>query len=109
MTKRLLSHDPIARTSTWHEYDWQSGKTYIEEVQDVKPFLERNKRLQRSGISEARKKATGWAHIASIPNTVIVKLKREQGIDVFNKDDLPKLEKLLQSSEWQYLRTIDKI
>lgn len=109
MSKRLIDYDASTRTATYHDYDWMTKKTYIETVQDVKPYLERNKLLARSGINEARAKATGWKHIASIPNTVIVKLKNEYNIDVFNNDDLPKLERLLMTSEWQYLRTVDRI
>ena len=42
---------------------------------------------------------------ATIPNNVIVKLKQEEGIDVFNKDDLKKLERLLdRNPEYKYLK-----
>jgi hypothetical protein len=47
-------------------------------------------------------------HIATIPNNVILQLKKDYGIDVFEKDDLPRLEKLLMSREFMYLRTVDK-
>lgn len=109
MAKRLLDYDPLTRTKTWHEYDHQSGKTHIQTEQDVSGYLKRNKALQSSGYDQAQSKRTGWKRIASIPNTVIMQIKKEHNIDVFNQDDLPKLEKLLQSNEFKYLRTVDRI
>jgi hypothetical protein len=107
--KRLIDIDPLTRTKTYHEYDHSSGVTSIETVQDIQPFLERNKRLQndtnfkRQGIKE------DWYHFATLPNVFILKLKKEFNLDVFNDDDLPKIEKLLKGSEYKYLRTVDKI
>ena len=109
MTKRLLENNLQTGEKTYHHYDWQSGKTFIEVVQDVKPYLERNKRLQNGDNNKGRGKKMDFMHIATIPNNVIVRLKEEHGVDVFNKDDLPKLERLLNSREFMYLRTVDKI
>lgn len=109
MTKRILDIDPLSRETTIHHYDDMEKKTYIEVVQDIEPFLERNKKLQLTPEYQARGKKQDFMHIATIPNNVIIILKEKHGVDVFNKDDLPKLEKLLQSSEFKYLRTVDRI
>jgi len=107
MAKRLLSYDPATRTRTWHDYDQSSGKTFILETQDVESFLKRNKTEQSMGWNDSNKQ--DYKKIGSIPNGVIMKWKTELGIDVFNKDHLPKVEKLLMSSEYKFLRTVDRI
>lgn len=104
MTRRLIDHNAFTGISTWHHYDHSTGKTHIESTQDVSKILDRNKRLQNDSSYSDRGRKNDMMHLATIPNNVIVKLKQENGIDVFNKDDLPKLEKLLQSSEYKYLR-----
>lgn len=103
MSRRLVSYDPFTKTQTWHYYDAATDQTHIEHVQDVQSILDRNKGAANSGINN--KKGDYW-HFATIPNSVILKLKKEKGIDVYNKDDLKKLEVLIQRDpEWRYLRT----
>ena len=107
MAKRLLSYDPVTKTHTWHDYDHSTKKTIIIESQDVESYLKKNKMEQSMGWNESNKQ--DYKKIASIPNSVIAKWKQELGLDVFNKDHLPKIEKLLQSSEYKYLRTCNRI
>lgn len=109
MSKRLVDYDPVTKTATYHDYDHLTGKTHIETVQDCKGILERNKALQNSGQTSRFKKKDDWYHYATVPNTVLYKFLTEYGLDWQNSDDLPKIEKLLQSSEYKYLRTVDKI
>jgi hypothetical protein len=104
MARRLIDHNAFTGISTWHHYDHSTGKTHIESTQDVSRIIERNKRLQNDSSYADRGRKNDMMHLATIPNNVIVKLKNEHGVDCFNKDDLPKLEKLLQSNEFKYLR-----
>ena len=67
---------------------------------DVEPILERNKALQNEGH-----RGGFWWRAASIPNVVIEKWLREDGIDVFNKDHWPAVRRRLNSSEYRWLRT----
>ena len=113
MEKRLLDYDPLTRTSVYHHYDDLTKETVIEEIQDVGHFLEVNKRTQThdvgggGGLNEYSRKGikAGWWHVATIPNSVIVKWKQDHGIDVFNKDHTPGIKRLLNDPEWRYLRT----
>lgn len=107
MSKRLMDYDPFTKTATYHDYDHSTGKTYIQQVQDCKDILERNKRKQNDSIHAGRK--DDWYHFASVPNQVIMEWKTKYNLDVFNEDDLPKIEKLLQSREYMYLRTVNRI
>lgn len=110
MSKRLLDYDPLTKTATYHDYDHSTGKTYIEQVQDVKHILDRNKRAQNNDLQRGRyAKKDDWYHFASIPNQVIIEFKQKYNLDVFNEDDLPKIEKLLQSRDYMYLRTVNRI
>jgi len=107
MSKRLVDYDPLTKTATYHDYDHGTGKTFIQQVQDCKHILERNKRKQNDSIHAGRK--DDWYHFASVPNQVIMEWKSKYNLDIFNEDDLPKIEKLLQSREYMYLRTVNRI
>jgi len=109
MKKRMLGMNPLTRTYEYHYYDHATKQTVIETVQDVQPIIERNKKLANDGSYAARGKKADHFHIATIPNNVIVDLKDNHGIDIWNKDDLKKLEKLLMSCEFRDLRTCAKI
>jgi hypothetical protein len=106
--KRLLSHDPVTRTTTYHHYDPSTNQTLIETVQDVKPILERNKRLanntdyKKSGIKK------DWYHFATVPNVILMELKTKYHLDFNRKEDLPKIEKVLQR-DYKRLLTVDRI
>lgn len=113
MRKRLLDYDPETATTTWHYYDDHTDETYIEEIQDVQPYLEINKALQNvgtggstRGVNEysSRGIKKEWWHVASIPNGVIAQWL-QKGINVYEKDHWPKVKQLLNSPEWRYLRT----
>jgi len=104
MSRRLIDHNAFTGISTWHHFDNGTGKTWIESTQDVSRIIERNKRLQNDSSYSDRGRKNDMLHLATIPNNVIMKIKQDHNIDVFNKDDLKKLEKLLQSSEYKYLR-----
>jgi hypothetical protein len=103
MNKKLIDYDPTTRTSTWHYYDHATGETHIETVQDTQNTIDINKAVANSGLNQ--KKGDMW-WFARIPNGVIMKLKKEHGLDIFNKDDLKKVETLImRDPEYRYLRT----
>lgn len=113
MSKRLLDYDPNSRTATWHDYDEVNKVTTIAEIQDVEPALDTAKALRHAdvggakGLNEYSKQGikNNWWHVASIPNSVIIKWKKEKGVDVFNKHQWKEVQKLLNDSEYAYLRT----
>ena len=109
MAKRLLDYDPLTKTKTWHHYDHATGKTYLEEEQDFRAIIANNKRLANDSSYAARGKKADYYHIATIPNTVIAMIKQKYHIDAFKNEDLPRLEKLLMTNEFKFLRTCDRI
>lgn len=101
-TKRLLEHDEFSGlTEVFHP--GMDGKWAIESIQDVEPILDKNKALHNhdDGYSPSRE----MRRAATIPNIIIMKWRRELGVDIHNPDHWPKVKQLLNSSEWRYLRT----
>lgn len=109
MGKQILSYDPETRTTEYHYYDHSNRKTYFETVQDCEGIIEANKRKQNSHNTSMFQQKGDYYHFASVPNSVLLKWKNELGIDFNRKEDLPKIEKLLNSNEYRYLRTVDRI
>ena len=109
MSKRLFDYNKQTGETEFFHHDHSTGKSYIETVQDVQPYIDRNIKLQNTPEYKERGKKQEFMHIATIPNNVIIKIKKDHNIDVFNSEDLPKLERLLMSNEYKYLRTVDRI
>jgi hypothetical protein len=103
--KRLLDYDPFTGLMTFHDYDETEDKTFISYEQDVEPILERNKRAQ----NEATGRMGDMVHVASIPSSIQLKWLIEHGVDITNKDHMPRVARLLNSSEYRYLKVRDII
>jgi len=101
-----MDHDHFTGISTYHDYDHSSGKTYISQEQDVEKILKQNKAEALAGVNNSNK---GYKKFASVPLTVLMDWKTKLGLDYNNPAHLPKIEKLLQSNEYQYLRCVDRI
>lgn len=110
--RRLIEYDPLARVATWFHKDAATGECAVEDVQDVAPYIEWNKRLQASqnsgrGLSDYSRagiREDMW-HVARIPVGVQYRWLREKGINIFKKDHQKAVLKLLNDPEWRYLRT----
>lgn len=83
--------------------DPMTGSLTVHRGEDVEPLLEQNKALAASGDGYAPSRELRRA--ASIPMAVVEKWRNELGVDVFNPDHLPAVRRLLNSSEYLYLRT----
>ncbi len=79
------------------------GNLIVHREADVEPLLEANKALYTSGDGYAPSRELRRA--ASIPMAIIEKWRNELGVDVFNPDHKPAVRRLLNSSEYLYLRT----
>lgn len=104
----LLSYDPF--TGIKEEFEGNGdGSFQIRQSQDCERIIRFNKACQ----NEPRLRALGvkeeFMHFARVPLTVLLKWKNELGIDWNRKEDLPKIERLLMSNEYRYLRTVDRI
>lgn len=100
---RFLGYDPqLGLTEAFH-YDHGDGGFAVETRQDVEPILEANKRAANDtdGYTPSR----DWRYIARIPNVVIEKWLNEHGVNIFNKNHEPAIRRLLNDSDWRFLRT----
>jgi len=80
-----------------------TGDLTVHREADVEPILELNKRLAASGDGYSPSRELRRA--ASIPMAIIEKWRNELGVDVFNPDHKEAVRRLLNSSEYLYLRT----
>lgn len=106
--RRLLDYDDLTKVKTYHHYDHASRKTHFEYVQDVEPVIENNKALQNdSSYSQAGMKKNRL-HFASIPAVVQLKWYAEHGVKIWDKNDMPKIFRLLNDPEYRHLKVTDK-
>lgn len=109
MSKRLMDYDPVTKTATYHDYDHLTGKTHIETVQDCSAILEHNKRMRNNRTVSRFNQKEDYYHFATVPNTVLYEFLTKYGLDWQKAEDLPKIEKLIQSREYKKLLTVDKV
>lgn len=99
--ERLFDFDPDSGVKTWFSSSDADGGTWtFRKEQDVSPILDRNKASQAEGFD----RKADWWHAGHIPNVIIEKWRNELGIDIFNKDHMPAVKKLLNDSDWLALR-----
>lgn len=79
------------------------GSLIVHREADVEPLLEANKAL--STLNDGYSPSRELRRAASIPMVIIEKWKNELGVDVFNPDHREAVRRLLNSSEYLYLRT----
>ena len=107
MSKTLIEYDPLTKTSTWFEGS-HNGGFVIAQTQDVEAILEKTKRLANDSSYKQKGIKDDWYHFASIPTTVLHEILTKHNLDWANKDDLPKIEKIIQRDYKKFL-TVDKI
>ena len=96
-------NDPI---KTKFRYDHNEDIVILQNVQDVEPLLELNKKeINGDSMYGIGDNVAGMRKVASIPLVVIEKWKRELGVDIMNKNDWPKIKQLLNDPENRFLRT----
>ena len=93
MKKRLF--DQSEGVTEYFHYDDMTDTSFIETVQDVEPHIEmakairNNQEITKQGIKD------GWWHIGHLPDVIILKMKEEDGVDVFDRNHWPKVGQLL--------------
>jgi hypothetical protein len=102
---RILDIDPLSGAIETFDYDEASDTIIIRRRCDVQPVIDRNKEL-------ASERDGGWIGkgrdvrlAASIPVEVAYKWLNELGVNCWKKEHWPAVRKLLNSNEYQHLRT----
>jgi hypothetical protein len=102
--KRLLNKSWNG-AETWMHHDGETIQ--IERKQDVSALLDLNKKIRNEFQGYADRGDHHFHLYARIPPVVIEKWRNELGIDVFNEEDAPRVQRLLNSNEYQFLRTTE--
>jgi hypothetical protein len=73
--KRILDYDPATKTVQFYHEDELTGDVALETRQDITPIVEHNKALFNQ-VDERARWGNGQTHIATIPNSILVKLAK---------------------------------
>jgi hypothetical protein len=90
--------------STGLEYDPIDDTLDVVSVQDCTPTIELNKKLYNDGTN-GYGPTREWRRVASIPNIILEKWLKEEGIRYWDSEDTHKLAAKLDDPEWRFLRT----
>jgi hypothetical protein len=93
----FIDKNPYSGLEHWVDQN-EDDETRHYQFQDVEPILDYAKNMRSHDM----------LHFATIPEVVIIKLLNEYGVNVFDRNDYPKLFKLL-NGEFAYLKTTDMI
>jgi len=86
----------------WHE---PTQEMAIEHIQDIKPLIDSNKRLR----DEDHQITDNFRLSARIPMTVVYEWKNKFGVDINNKNHIQAVKKLLNSPDYRYLKTTNRV
>lgn len=104
-----MLYNPDTKRSV--EIKEEDGLLVVRETipkEELKKLLNHNKEEYNSvphkQYKSALRKKNMWK-AASIPNIIIEKWKKEEGLDIFNDDHWPRIKAKLNSEEYKFLRT----
>lgn len=83
-------------------YADDEGHLTVSYTQDVEPIINRNRAIR--AMQENGHGHKDLKHVASIPMTVVLAWAKH-GIDIYDKNDWPKIKTLLNDPHWRMLRT----
>lgn len=97
--EKLTEFDPFTGIVTEMHTDYD-GSLYVERTQDVEPIITNNKRVKND-----ERPGKDMRLVATIPNIVIEKWLREEGINVYKKEHWSAVRRKLNDPDWAHLRT----
>lgn len=103
---QFLDYDPDRNMEQWQDSTYGDNRLQVHYRQDVEPILELAKEERNNGLTDRGIKNDLWLY-ARIPPVVILKLKYEYGVDIFNKNHLKRAFDLI-NTEFPYLKTTEK-
>ncbi len=95
MGKKFISYDPATGllVTTANE----DGKVYFGYDQDVSASLDMAAEIRNSRDSWHSRTEEDIHHVAFVPDSVILKMRYEDGVDFYDKDQQASVLKLLQT------------
>jgi hypothetical protein len=103
--KKLLDYDPLTGLTQIFHHDPLTEQSMIETRQDVEPYLE----IAQAARNDANYSKDGikkdWWHLAYLPDFIILKMINEDGVNIYNRNDWPKLGRLLNDKYSRFKMT----
>jgi hypothetical protein len=84
-----------------HKREARNGIVTVQRVQDVAPYLEANKARRNDFVSDRK---GGMRLVAEVP-AIVIEQWMKMGVNAFDPNDSKKIQALLNSNEYAYLRT----
>jgi hypothetical protein len=105
--RKFISYDPTKDllTTTVEE----DGKSHFAYEQDVEPYMDSaayfrtNEKRDSAGIKE------GFWHVGFIPDSIILKMRFEDGVNVYDKNQRNEVLKLLETKYPKFKTTNKRI
>ena len=106
--KRLLDHNALTGLTEIFHYDEQTDTSSIEVVQDVSAAMDAALALRNDPNYSKDGIKQDWWHLAYIPEVIILKMKFEDGVDVYDRNDWKAVGRLLDSKYSNFKTTSGK-
>ena len=101
--KRLLDHDPVTGVTDYFHYDEHTDTSTIETVQDVSSYLDKAKAARNDSDQSRKGIKNGFWMYAHLPDVVILKMLREDGVNVYDPNDAKKVGQLVDT-KYEYCK-----
>lgn len=104
--KKLFDYNPLTGLKQVFHHDPVTEESVIETTQDVEPYLEIAKAARNNEAYSDDGIKAGWWHLAYLPDSIILKMYNEDGVNVYDRNDWPKLSQLLED-KYSYFKMTD--
>lgn len=102
----VVGHDEASGTTkVFHRM--HDGEWAYQTIQDISDVLDANKEAQNHVNTTS--KSGEMRHVARVPNVIVVKWLNEYGVNFYDPDHWPAVRRMLNSSEWRWLRTDESV
>jgi len=107
MTKRILDFNPLSGETVYFQYDQAIDSMTITHEQDVSKHLDlAHARAIDSNYTAKGIKKDMW-HYAHVPNTTVMKMLMEDGVDLFDRNHQKRAFELL-NTKYKRCKTTEK-
>jgi len=107
MTRRILDYNPLTGQTVNFEYVHSQNKIVITHEQNVDDILRVTKAMQNDEDRTKKGIAADMWHYAKIPESILLKIKQDHGIDFKSREDFPRLLTVI-NSEYPHFKTTSK-
>lgn len=105
---QFLDYNPVSGVEQWEDRTYGDNRLQIHTRQDVEPVLELAKYERLNGLADRKGKQTDMHLYARIPPVVILKMKYELGVDIFDKNHTKRAIEII-NRDYPYLKCTDKV